>query len=760
MNRNINIKKIIFLLILILSLIAFSISIYFTLIHSSNANDTKIGIEAFPESYQPYLYELQKKYPEWSFTPIYTGLDWNYVIDNENKFGVNLVPKSYSDRWKNTTPGEYNIEVDAGWVDASRQAVEYAMDPRNFLNEVRIFQFEELSYDTSTGSIDGIEKILYGTEFYNRSVSYLDAWGNNISTNATYSSLIQKAAQTSNVSAYHLASRIRQEVGPFLSHSSISGNISGYEGLYNFYNIGATSSSEPMGAILNGLKYAKNGNGASTATQTKYLIPWNSKEISITGGSIFIGSSYINLGQDTVYLQKFHVVDNSGGPLFWHQYMTNVLAPYSESSTIYKGFANNNLLQNNISFSIPVYDNMPDIPTESPNINPSDFVNDNTEVFANVENTLNIRTQPTTSSEVITTVTKTDSLTRIKKGIQSGDLWDKVILENGIIGFAFSSYLTDLPDIQITDININLESTTLNVGESTQLDIQITPAEASDNKVVFSTSDSNILTIDQSGNILAINPGNATITVKAEENNISKSVDITVISKVTDLILNTSNLTLNINDSFKLEATIVPSNASNTNVTFNSSNEDIATIDSNGNILALANGKTDITCTTVDGNITKILPVFVTIELTTDELQFDETLKISNGQISGFNHNNMSISAIKTMITTDYNVHFSDHNGNVLSDDSKLGTGSKIQIYSNENVLLSEYTVILYGDVNGDGKIDSIDLLVLQRHILELEKLANSFLISGNISKNGKNPSSLDSLLIQRHILELQLISQ
>ena len=63
--------------------------------------EKKYGIENFPESYQPYLLELQKKHPNWHFTALYTNLDWKYVIDNENKFGKNLVPKSYSDSWKN-----------------------------------------------------------------------------------------------------------------------------------------------------------------------------------------------------------------------------------------------------------------------------------------------------------------------------------------------------------------------------------------------------------------------------------------------------------------------------------------------------------------------------------------------------------------------------------------------------------------------------------------------------------------------------------
>ena len=380
-------KKIILLLILLISFATVS-----------NAAQRKEGIDSFPDSYKPYLLELQKKYPNWKFIALYTDLDWNYVIDNENQFGKNLVPKSYSDAWKNTKPGEYNVEVDAGWVDASRRAVEYTMDPRNFLNQVRVFQFESLSYDESTNNINAIEKILYGTEFYNKIVQYYDSNGSQITMTSKYSDLILEAGRTSKVSSYHLASRIKQEVGPFLSHSSISGIVPGFEGLYNFYNIGATSSSEPMGAIKNGLQYAKDGKGASQATKDKYLIPWNNKQRAITGGGIFIGSSYINLGQDTVYLQKFHVTSNDGS-LFWHQYMTNVLAPYSESKLIYNGYVNSDLLKDNLSFIIPIYNNMPEIPVQSPAISDSDFVADNTKVYADVSTTLNVRSGPGTSYE-------------------------------------------------------------------------------------------------------------------------------------------------------------------------------------------------------------------------------------------------------------------------------------------------------------------------------------------------------------------------
>lgn len=308
-----------------------------------------LGIENFPESYKPYLYELKKKYPNWEFTALYTGLDWNTVISNEYANNKNLVPISYSDNWKCTESGKYNVEVDSGWVNASKQAIEYVMDPRNFLNNVRIFQFEKLTYDENINTEDGVNKILYGTEFYNKLVSYKDSTGNIINSTDSYASLIMNAGIYSGVSPYHLAARIKQEVGPFITHKSISGDVPGYEGLYNFYNIGATSSTEYLGAIKNGLQYAKDGKNSLTSTELEnQLIPWNTPEKAIKGGAVFIGKSYILVGQNCLYLQKFDVNNDRSSFLFWHQYMTNCLAPYNESKSIFNGYNSLNMLNSSI----------------------------------------------------------------------------------------------------------------------------------------------------------------------------------------------------------------------------------------------------------------------------------------------------------------------------------------------------------------------------------------------------------------------------
>ena len=608
---------------------------------------------------------------------MYTNLDWNNVIQQESQFGKNLVPKTYSDNWKNTTPGQYNVEVDSGWVDSSELAVKYAMDPRNFLNEVRIFQFETLSYNSSANNINSIEKILYGTEFYQNKVSYLDNKGNMINTNETYSELILRGGQKSAVSTYHLASRIKQEVGPFLSHSSISGNVSGYEGLYNFYNIGATSSAEPMGAIKNGLQFAKDGKGASQATKNKYLIPWNNKEKAISGGGIFIGSSYIQVGQNTVYLQKFDVNDDRGSNLFSHQYMTNVLAPYNEARSIYKGYQKNGILDLQISFIIPIFNNMPDIQYESPNINSNNYVADNTKVYCNATN-VNLRTGPSTSYEVITMLSKDAKMTRIAKSISNGERWDRVQLENGMVGYIFQTYVTEMPAYnKVTGINIDKEELYIPIGEN-----------------------------------------------------------------------------------FKINAYIEPANANNTKINFKSGNEKIATIDENGVITAQKEGETIIYAISEENeNIKAKCKITVVRKMQEAEVQFTAPLILNNLDVSGIDYTQNTVGDIKNNIISNLEIVIVNSNNEILSDDAIIGTGNKIQV-KEDGKILKEYQIIVYGDVNGDGKINSVDLLVLQRHILEIETLDDIYQKSANIRKNGNKPSSVDLLLIQRHILGLQIIKQ
>lgn len=724
----------------------------------SIASVKKQGIENFPDTYKPYLYELKKKYPNWEFTALYTGFDWNYVISQEYRNDKNLVPLSYSDYWKCTDNGIYNVEIDKGWVNASKKAVEYTMDPRNFLNNVRIFQFEKLSYDPNTNSKDGVEKILYGTEFYNRQVSYRTWNGQTVNMQEKYSDLIWNAGIYSGVSPYHLASRIKQEVGPFITHNSISGTVSGFEGLYNFYNIGATSSTEPLGAIKNGLQFAKDGKGASEEVKANLIIPWNTPERAIKGGAVFIGSSYISVGQNTLYLQKFDVNDDRGGNLFWHQYMTNCLAPYSESSGIHKAYSSNGMLSSSIGFIIPVYENMPEYATESPNILESDYVADDKKMYANVTNTLNVRSGPSTSYEILTTITRNDTVTRIKRGVQSGERWDKIRSENGIVGYVFQSYLEEVPEISITSIKLSIDNTTINKGSTNSIKIQVQPEEAK-GEIVWESSNENVLTVEN-GIITAIGAGTATITARTEDGKISDSIDVTVYSPVTGISLSKEKLELLVGAKTRIIANILPEDASNKTVIWSVKNPEIANITGDGIVSAKLVGTTEIIAKSSNENIQAKCTLTVKQINEDVTLEIDKSLKVDGDEISKLDVSKNTVSDIKALINTNLTMEFYNSRGELLNDTDKIGTDAKLVLKDSDGNEIYKYTFIIYGDVNGDGLIDSLDVLVLQRHILETKPLTGVFLKSGNISKNGELPNSLDVLKIQRHILETKLIVQ
>ncbi|MCR5520832.1 MAG: hypothetical protein K6F44_02840 [Lachnospiraceae bacterium] len=329
--------------------------------------ETKLATEGFPESYKDALRALHELYPLWEFKAFHTGLTWKDVIDNEAIVGKNLIPNSKSIEWKSLDPGAYSYKTDtfvvfdgSTWVTASRDAIEYYMDPRNFLAQDTIFQFELLAYSPSTQRSDGVDGILKNTAMNGTEYKYVDPEGQKRLISFTDTFLM--AAEYSGVSPLHLASRVKQEVtiGATSMSNSVNGTVAGYEGLYNYYNIGAYHSTEPGGAIKNGLKFARDGS-ANNQTNINCLIPWNNQLRSIIGGAYYIGSNYINRGQNTIYLQKFNTTATS---TYMHQYMANVEAPWAEGRRVFSAYEDP--VGTPIVFMIPVYLDMPENPAPYP----------------------------------------------------------------------------------------------------------------------------------------------------------------------------------------------------------------------------------------------------------------------------------------------------------------------------------------------------------------------------------------------------------
>ncbi|WP_392397143.1 SH3 domain-containing protein [Ruminococcus bicirculans (ex Wegman et al. 2014)] len=305
--------------------------------------------QGFPESYKPYLRTLHEQHPKWIFTAQKLGVDWNTALKEECVVGRNLVHSSALASWKSMEKGTYDFNggywygLDGLWVAASKEIIMYYMDPRNFLNDTYIFMFENQSYNSSYQTESGVKTILADT-FMSGSYTCHDT-----KKKYTYSQTFMDAAKKSGVSPYHLASRCRNEQGVNGAPQSL-GTVKGYENYFNFFDIQAYATSTMTAAEM-GCKYAK-------TTNPTYLLPWTNQYKSIVGGSIFLGTGYITKGQDTLYLQKFDMVDGGNG-LYYHQYMTCVFGQANEAISLKNAYSQD-ILNSAMEFKIPVYNNMPD----------------------------------------------------------------------------------------------------------------------------------------------------------------------------------------------------------------------------------------------------------------------------------------------------------------------------------------------------------------------------------------------------------------
>ncbi len=256
-------------------------------------------------------------------------------------YGEGYLYNSYVGGIVSSSVGYTPIEG-SSWYQAHGQVIQYYMDPRNFLTEDSVFQFEKLSYDASSQTLAGVEAILKGSFMDGQTITSTDG------RTVTYAQAITEAGVQNGISPYHIASRIIQEVGKTSPTAAATGaGLNGeFVGIYNFYNIGANT------GIRDGLSWA-----SSTSEKNNYGRPWDTPYKSIFYGAAYIANNYISVGQDTLYTQKFDIIPNGG--LYNHQYMSNVQAPKSEASKIYSNYKSIDALDSSFVFIIPVYRNMP-----------------------------------------------------------------------------------------------------------------------------------------------------------------------------------------------------------------------------------------------------------------------------------------------------------------------------------------------------------------------------------------------------------------
>ena len=288
-------------------------------------------LKAFPDSYKDYLRRLHTVYPNWKFYADNIDMTLDEAANLEL---VRKVTDYKSLSWRSMDLGSYDwgsgewVSKENGrWYYVSREVIKYYMDPRNFLNANSIYTFLQQAYDPVHQTEAGLRKVISGT-FLER--------GYDGDSNA-YVRDIMTATSESGVNPYILAATIIQEQGVNGTSNLISGTYKGYEGYYNFFNVGASETNP----VILGLERAK-------------LEGWNTRSKSIIGGAKFCGNSYVSAGQNTYFYMNYNIKDPDR---IWHQYATAVHNASASGEKLAETYAE--LKDAELDFLIPVYKDMP-----------------------------------------------------------------------------------------------------------------------------------------------------------------------------------------------------------------------------------------------------------------------------------------------------------------------------------------------------------------------------------------------------------------
>ena len=409
-------KKIISIFLIVILLSAFLIV---NILESSFAESNRyvydgsnLDTSKYP-GFKEKLDTLKANHPNWKFIIMETGLDFEQVIKAQytGHLGTpkNLI-QGKSGEWICSICGDRVYDT-GNWKCASEQAIRYYMDTRNWLvDSPYLFQFLATDYLETTD--DKVYGSLNGTFLYSRE-------------NA---SIINRVCREKNANPYYIIARLLQEQGNAGGATSKMVDTDGTV-YYNLFNIGASGNTQQE-VYNNALARAKREG-------------WTSIEKCLSDGITFLFSAYINNKQNSIYLNKFDV--ESYGGLYIRQYMQNIEAPKSEGTSMYNKMKSAGLLNENLTFIIPVYENMSSLSSSSPDSSIEAYPK-NIRVKVGHSNVM-IRSGRSTTSTPVGKIA--DSSVVVLSVERYSDGWHKVVLEDGTSGYVKfnTSYLEEIDDI-------------------------------------------------------------------------------------------------------------------------------------------------------------------------------------------------------------------------------------------------------------------------------------------------------------------------
>ena len=234
----------------------------------------------------------------------------------------------------------------------------------------------------------------------------------------------------------------------------------------------------------------------------------------------------------------------------------------------------------------------------------------------------------------------------------------------------------------VTGVTLNETSLELTVGDEVKLVATVEPENADNKGVKWYSTNEGVATVDQEGNVKVVKEGHATIKVTTDDGDKTASCQIEASPApvaVTGVTLDVSSVSLTEEGSQKLEVTVEPADASNTAVTFTSSDESVATVDDEGNITAVGVGTAIITVTTADGGFTASCEVTITAEpVAVNGVSLEpSTITLKSGEsyklVPKFDPENATNKAVSWR-STDSGVAAVDEEGNVTAKNKGQAT--------------------------------------------------------------------------------------
>jgi len=203
---------------------------------------------------------------------------------------------------------------------------------------------------------------------------------------------------------------------------------------------------------------------------------------------------------------------------------------------------------------------------------------------------------------------------------------------DGITWAGCSVYVTD-PNPSVKSVSLNESTLEIDLGENSTLTATVMPYNAVDKSVIWESSDTDVATV-ANGVITAVGVGETTIKVTTVDGGFTATCIVTVVDNsihVTGVSFENDTESIEQNKTITLVPIIAPTNATNTNVTWESSDTDVATVNSNGVVTGVMPGEATITVTTEDGSFTATCVITVTAIEPTFSNFFMESNKTNSG---------------------------------------------------------------------------------------------------------------------------------